>query len=196
MPRSRSARGKVPKLRAFRRAHLVASADALPADDILEFHAARLLLLLHLCGRKNEIDGLTKLAKLDFFVRYPEFFARACEVLGLDPGQVPGVSDSPMVRHHYGPWDHRYYQVLGFLEATGLIVVAKSGASSYRFTLTDQGVKRASTLAADEAYKNQRVYMELVRRRLGQRNGSSLKALIYRVFEKEIAAQPLGTEIR
>ena len=46
----------------------------LPAEDVLELHAARLVLLLKHCGVKNRIDGLTKLAKLDFFVRYPEFF--------------------------------------------------------------------------------------------------------------------------
>lgn len=195
-PDSPPERGKMHKLRAFRRVYLVPSADALPADDILEFHAARLLMLLHLCGRKNEINGLTKLAKLDFFVRYPEFFIRACRVLGKDAGQVPEVNESPMVRHHYGPWDHRYYQVLGFLEATGLIVVAKSGSSAFRFTLTEEGVKKASALAAHESYRDQRIYMELVRKRLGQRTGSNLKDLIYRVFDKEIAAQPLGTEIR
>ncbi len=49
----------------------------LTADQITEFHAARLMLLLHLCGVKNRIEGLTKLAKLDFFVRYPAFFLRA-----------------------------------------------------------------------------------------------------------------------
>lgn len=41
---------------------------AMPADEVLELHAARLLLLIKLCGVKGEkISGLTKLAKLDFF---------------------------------------------------------------------------------------------------------------------------------
>ncbi len=53
----------------------------LSADDILEFHAARLLLLLSVCGVSGRIDGLTKMAKLDFFARYPAFFetARHCK---------------------------------------------------------------------------------------------------------------------
>ena len=46
----------------------------LAADDIVEFHAARLLLLMEICGVKGRIDGLTKMAKLDFFSRYPDFF--------------------------------------------------------------------------------------------------------------------------
>jgi len=47
----------------------------LAADDILEFHAARLLLLLEICGTAGRIDGLTKMAKLDFFKRYLDFLA-------------------------------------------------------------------------------------------------------------------------
>ena len=42
----------------------------LSADDIVEFHAARLLLLMSICGVAGRIDGLTKMAKLDFFARY------------------------------------------------------------------------------------------------------------------------------
>jgi hypothetical protein len=167
----------------------------LPADDILEFHAARILLLLHLCGRGNSIEGLTKLAKLDFFVRYPEFFKRACAVLGKDVGAVPTVGESPMVRHHYGPWDHRYYQVLGFLEGARLLEVNKSGVHAFTFTLTEEGVKKASALSADQSYRELRDYMVTVRKRLGQRNGSSLKNLIYQIFHKEVAAQPIGTKI-
>jgi hypothetical protein len=47
------------------------------ADDILEFHAARVLLLIAICGTNDAISSLTKLAKLDFFVRYPDFFLAA-----------------------------------------------------------------------------------------------------------------------
>ena len=43
----------------------------LAADDILEFHAARLLLLLSICGVSGRIDGLTKMAKLDFLCTLP-----------------------------------------------------------------------------------------------------------------------------
>jgi hypothetical protein len=51
------------------------AATPLAADDVLEFHAGRLLLLLSTCGgTTGAIGGLTKMAKLDFFVRYPDFF--------------------------------------------------------------------------------------------------------------------------
>ena len=75
---------------------------------------------MHICGKAGRIDGLTKMAKLDFFTRYPDFFevARAAVETHAESGSV-GTADaveSSMVRHHYGPWDKRYYQVLAHLE--------------------------------------------------------------------------------
>lgn len=70
------------------------------ADDILEFHAARLLLLLSLCGTNGSIRGLTKMAKLDFFVRYPKFFDAASKALGYSVTNLPSLSvESNMVRY-------------------------------------------------------------------------------------------------
>lgn len=83
---------------------------ALPlvADDVLEFHAARLLLLFRICGTKDRISGLTKMAKLDFFVRYPQFFERLRAHIHNTAPVVSRSVESSMVRHHYGPWDKRY----------------------------------------------------------------------------------------
>jgi len=66
-------------------ANLRRSPAAIPivADDVPEFHAARLLLLLMLCGTRARVQGLTKMAKLDFFLRYPQFFKEACRQLGI-----------------------------------------------------------------------------------------------------------------
>jgi hypothetical protein len=104
----------------------------LPADEILEFHAARLLLLLSICGTSGSINSLTKMAKLDFFARYPEFFLAArASILpsSQDTGNRVSESneaiESAMIRHHYGPWDKRYYHVLAYLEAKSLITVSK-----------------------------------------------------------------------
>ena len=93
----------------------VPAARPLLADDILEFHAARLLLLFRICGTANRIDGLTKMAKLDFFVRYPDFFARACRTEGFQCDNLYRVIESSMIRFHYGPWDQRYYHILAYI---------------------------------------------------------------------------------
>lgn len=168
----------------------------LSAEDVLEFHAARLLLLLHFCGKNGEVEGLTKLAKLDFFVRYPTFFARACSQLGRPVPVVTDGVEASMVRHHYGPWDHRYYHVLSYLEATGAMCVRKIGARTYRFTLTEQGGEIAAQLADREEFALLREHMRKVRTVLGVRSGDNLKKLIYALFRQEVAERPLGEVIR
>jgi hypothetical protein len=57
-----------------------------------------------------------KMAKLDFFSRYPDFFevARAAIAPSQSTAEQQETDDtveSAMVRHHYGPWDKRYYHV-------------------------------------------------------------------------------------
>ena len=122
------------------------------ADDVLEFHAARLLLLFKICGISGRIDGLTKMAKLDFFVRYPQFFEEMCAHLGKTPmAPTHRPVESSMVRFHYGPWDRRYYHVLSYLEAKGLLTVERDG-SMYVFKLTDVGKEIAKRAEKSVSY--------------------------------------------
>jgi hypothetical protein len=80
------------------------------------------------------LEGLTKLAKLDFLMRYPTFTDQLLRGLGADweLGTEPTDSEelaveSRMVRYKYGPWDDRYYPVLGTLVGLGLAAVNKKG---------------------------------------------------------------------
>jgi DNA-binding PadR family transcriptional regulator len=164
----------------------------LAADDIIEFHAARLLLLLDICGTAGRIDGLTKMAKLDFFARYPDFFDAAI-------GKTEGLSrkeavESAMVRHHYGPWDKRYYHVLSHLEAKQLISVTKHG-NSYRLTLTPGGKERARKLRDMPAFDSLTDRMKEIKKQFGSRTGSSLKDMIYRTFDAEVGKRRMGEMI-
>lgn len=170
------------------------------ADDVLEFHAARLLLLLKFCGISNRIDGLTKMAKLDFFVRYPDFFEAAkksVESVDVSVNAAPGanVTESAMVRHHYGPWDKRYYQVLAHLEAKGLVAVEKDG-NAYRLSLTGDGVLYVEKLAAANSFLKLIERMRDVKSVFGKKSGDSLKRLIYDLFDSEIGSRKLGKVIR
>lgn len=170
------------------------AARPLLADDIVEFHAARLLLLLHYCGVKNRISGLTKLAKLDFFVRYPTFFAAACAHLNTTyQGVLAGV-ESSMVRYHYGPWDQRYYHVLGYLEARRLISVERSG-KAFNFSLTPLGLTYANRLAEDESFAEIVAQMAQVGTVLGKNSGTALKNLVYELFGEEVAEREMGEVI-
>lgn len=167
----------------------------LPADDIVELHAARLLLLFHYCGSGEKIEGLTKLAKLDFFVRYPSFFERAARYLGKDIPAESGQIESLMVRHHYGPWDKRYYQVLAFLEARSLITVKKRG-TTYDFALMELGQKKAKTLSKSKPFAPLIEQMKAVKKLLGRKNGTQLKNIVYEIFDEEVKQRRLGDLIK
>lgn len=167
----------------------------LSADDITELHAARLLLLFHHCGSGENIEGLTKLAKLDFFVRYPSFFERAARHLGKDITASIDQNESPMVRHHYGPWDKRYYQVLAFLEARGLITVQRAG-STYVFNLTDLGQEKSTILSKSKPFLSLIEQMKSVKKLLGRKNGTQLKNIVYEIFDEEVKQRKLGELIR
>ncbi|HAH48514.1 MAG TPA: hypothetical protein DCM07_27460 [Planctomycetaceae bacterium] len=167
----------------------------LAADELLEFHAARLLLLFRFCGTANRIDGLTKMAKLDFFVRYPQFFDRACEVLGFPAKSTSESVESSMIRFHYGPWDDRYYHILSFLESRGLLEVSKH-KNAYRLTLTESGKSAANEMAKDSSFNTLIEQMKLVKKTLGKKAGSALKNLIYDIFEKEVGQRSMREVIQ
>lgn len=167
---------------------------SLLADDILEFHAARILLLIGLCGVSDRIDGLTKLAKMDFYVRYPQFFDKACATLGKQVQSASTTVESSMIRHHYGPWDHRYYEVLAYLRSRGLLQITKEG-NTYKFKLTQAGKQRMKQLAKDPVYAQICEQMRRVKAAFGNKAGSTLKNLIYEIFQKEVTQKLLGEVI-
>jgi DNA-binding PadR family transcriptional regulator len=188
-------------MRSLNRLGMLSVGLPLSADDIVEFHAARLLLLMRICGVSGRIDGLTKLAKLDFFARYPDFFEaarRAIENKDVSTPSAPASSEaveSAMVRHHYGPWDKRYYHVLAHLEAKRLITVTKEGAS-YRITLTALGRDRAKSLMERPSFNPLVQRMKEIKKVFPNRTGSSLKKLIYELFDQEVGRRPMGQVIR
>ncbi len=165
------------------------------ADDVLEFHAARLLLLFKLCGTAGKINGLTKMAKLDFFVRYPQFFDVICQRLGKDIEPSTLTVESSMVRFHYGPWDRRYYHVLSYLEAKGLLTVSRKG-KQFLFELSPLGKETAKQLENSESFESLSEHMKKVKKELGDKQGSTLKKWIYEVFDKEVAKRRMGEVIK
>jgi hypothetical protein len=89
--------------------------EPLDVDDVPEFHAARLLLLLRFYGRSpgGEIAGRTKLAKLDFFVRYPRFLEAAVARLRSEGRDVP--------EYHVQPRKHARSQLAGAASVSSVI---------------------------------------------------------------------------
>lgn len=182
-------------MKSFRNIANLPRALPLLADDVTELHASRLLLLLKVCGTAGRIEGLTKLAKMDFFVRYPAFFERISEMMGQPVQSGTKHVESAMVRHHYGPWDKRYYQILPFLESRNLISVTKDG-SAFVFRLTEEGKRIAGEFEKQAEFKMQIEQMKRVKKLLGTKSGSTLKNLIYEQFDKEVGEKALGEIIQ
>jgi hypothetical protein len=102
-------------------------------ENLDDFHLGRLLVLLGSADarkstpltRAKAVEGITKLAKLDFLLRYPTCLERALRELGRDPGEADVQPrertsiEAKMVRFRYGPWDARYRRWLGLLAARG-----------------------------------------------------------------------------
>ena len=92
-------------------------------DDGIESHAARLMFLLKhgVRGKDRSIAGRLKVAKMDFFLRYPAYLKRAATIKGIDHSQIPQEirPESRMIRYKYGPWDAKYYDVFAYLASQG-----------------------------------------------------------------------------
>ena len=99
-------------------------------DHSTDLHLARILILINAffdAPKGGPIEGITKLAKLDFLIRYPVMLQKALEARGettkevqLEDNEKYSV-ESAMVRYRFGPWDHRYREFLNILAAKGLV---------------------------------------------------------------------------
>ncbi len=172
----------------------------LDTDSIPEFHAARLLLLLWTCGSGSprRISGRTKLAKLDFFLRYPSFLERALAATGnaaagrdLDRNPEP---EAPMIRYRYGPWDPRYRSFLALLESRGLVQI--SGTRVDQIALTTSGGRLARQLAERSEFSGLGQRGRVLGAAFGAWTGTSLKDLIYELFPEQVGERAMGERIQ
>lgn len=130
-------------------------------DHDEQLHLGRLVLLLSAFDRGEEerpaIEGITKLAKLDFLLRYPTYFEKAMRArkvaeknIIIEPYERKTV-EAEMVRYRYGPWDHRYRRFLNVLAAKGLVSIQTTGRT-INLALTDRGRRYAERIVADPAF--------------------------------------------
>lgn len=169
----------------------VADARRAVVDDLV-YHQARILLLVRAVaadpGHNRKLDGLTKLAKLDFLVRYPALADIVLDELSSDDERMhvgehelsaPTVVDDPMTRYKYGPWDDRYYPVVGALVSRGLVRYVKGRRGSVALTATPAGKKLADDLATDPAWHDVADRCMAVAQASAGMSGNALKELIY-----------------
>jgi len=160
--------------------------DPITIGNELDYHQARVLILINAFAgnRRSTLRGLTKLAKLDFLLRYPHFMER------LLPGGAEGWTDetrpieaeyraveSRVVRYKYGPWDDRYYPILGALVGRGLITYSAYD-SGIIFGLTETGRQIASALAREPTWKVVAARASLLHKYFNF-TGNRLKTMIY-----------------
>jgi hypothetical protein len=164
---------------------------ALLRDDLL-YHQARVLILIDAICRapvhNKRLEGLTKLAKLDFLVRYP---ALAPDVLErLDPSDTrlhlqdedssrPADVEAPMIRYKYGPWDDRYYPIIGALVGRGLIRYAQPGRGSLALAPTPAGRRLTRELTAANEWADIGDRCIAIAEASSGLSGNALKNLIY-----------------
>jgi hypothetical protein len=148
---------------------------------------ARLLLLIEaFSGGKGTLQGRTKLAKLDFLLRYPRFLRRALAIRHinheLDPSQQEeNTIEQRMVRYKYGPWDPSYFALLGSLLGRGMIEPVPQ-ARFIGFRTTAIGSHVARQLASSAVWAETFGRAQLLRRAFPTQGGTFLKNFIYENF--------------
>jgi hypothetical protein len=164
---------------------------ALLRED-LAYHQARILLLVDAVaaapGHQGKVDGLTKLAKLDFLLRYPAFAPAVLDALspgdlrlGLNEEQAgdSGNVEAPMIRYKYGPWDDRYYAVIGALVSRNLLRYVPGRRGSVALAPTRTGRAFAAQLATADAWLEIAERSTAIAEASAGLTGNALKNLIY-----------------
>jgi hypothetical protein len=171
------------------------------AENLDEFHLGRILLLLSAAdGKKSKsIEGITKLAKLDFLLRYPNCLERALEAVGkkAESAQIQPYErttiESKMIRFKYGPWDDRYRRWIALLASRDLLIVELKGRTVY-LRLTETGRDIARIFSGEPAYRDLSMRSQLVYEVFGAKSASQIKDFVYQVFP-ELETMRWGEEI-
>ncbi len=121
-------------------------------------HLGRMLILINEFSKngKAEIKGITKLAKLDFLLRYPVYLEKALLSRGKELKKAALKEfertsvESQMVRYRYGPWDFRYRKFLNILIAKGLIYYRTEG-NTVMIGITSMGQEVSENFRKDDS---------------------------------------------
>lgn len=158
----------------------------------LAYHQARVLLLVSAVsgaqGHARKLDGLTKLAKLDFLLRYPALAPVVLDKLAPSDPRLnltrdelaePTNVEAPMIRYKYGPWDDRYYAVIGALVGRGLLKYARGRKGSVALATTPAGKRLASEMSRASDWRAISERSQAIAEASSNMTGSALKDLIY-----------------
>lgn len=179
---------------------LKAAARAENSDGL---HLMRLLILLRCADKRGRtpkpVEGITKLAKLDFLLRYPVYLERALFQLGKSTADLDLLPrerttvETKMIRFRYGPWDARYRRWLSLLASRGLLTVSLKGRK-IEIGLTDAGRILADELSGQAIFADLKDRGTIVMKTVGDMSGTRLKDFVYEIVP-EITGMKWGQEI-
>lgn len=175
--------------------------NILKESDQNELHIARLIILIsYFKDKQNQckINGLTKLAKLDFLLRYPTYLEHALVAINKLKDNVniqeyeQNNVESRMVRYHYGPWDHKYRRLINEMVSKSIAWVEIDNRTTY-IGLTSFGLKLADEFINNEDFIDVAQRSEILKKYFDIR-GTQLKDFIYDTFPS-ISSLRMGDEI-
>lgn len=178
---------------------LRAASEAESSDDL---HLSRLLILLRAAGgRKNvkTVEGITKLAKLDFLLRYPTCLERALQAVQNKPERAQVKEherfsiESKMIRFRYGPWDGRYRRWIALLVARGLAETYVRG-NTVHVHLTQQGAEVADKMRQIPDFSDIDERSQVITSVFGGLSSMRIKEFVYTTFP-ELLSMKWGEDI-
>jgi hypothetical protein len=158
-----------------------------------DFHVARLLLLLDACAGRSgrSVEGITKLAKLDFLLRYPTCMERALTAVNR-ASDVPPMEEHErdtiegrMIRFRYGPWDGRYRRWIALLVSKGLAATCVQGRTVH-VKLTDSGTTVARQLQGHTEFAGLTARSKAIASAFRTYSATGIKDFVYKTFPEII----------
>jgi len=163
-------------------------------DEKIEPHMARVLLLLRAFGGETgfkPFDGLTKLAKLDFLLRYPYYLEQALNQVKKTKEKLAHdyerrSIESKMIRYRYGPWDPRHRKVINLLIGKGLIEAVEGKPTLIKLTM--KGAETANILRIRDTFSDI-VSRVMILSKHFDWSGTKLKKFIYSTFPEILSLE-------
>lgn len=176
--------------------------DIIRLDESYYFHLARILILMDEMAKKpygEFIEGITKLVKLDFLLRYPTVLEKALIKKGKSAKFVDVKEherenvESKMIRYKFGPWDKRYYEFLRILEGLGLIKIGNEDGTTL-FRITEEGRQICKNLNNIEIFKDYVKRSKIITSAFGENKANYLVKMSYGL-RPELSEMKLGEVI-
>ncbi len=170
--------------------------DKTPIEYILslenndEYHMARLLILLEVLSGRNhskKVAGITKLAKLDYLLRYPVALERSLRYVdkNVDIIEIKDYErysiESRMIRFKYGPWDIKFRRLIVLLQSKGLVNLHISG-KNVEILITDKGIILAQKIAKKPEFRDYYRRSKIIKTNFDEYSASRLTELFFDVF--------------